>query len=256
MIINTNAAFGFWPFQRFSQDTPGKMSAHFKSEGISVSLVSSVEAILARDPDIYNREIVKKLKKYPNLQPVMVINPLLADCRERLNDYARLTKINVVKIYPAYHSYALDSECMHPFMKELRVRQTALMVQARIEDDRSQFPSMRVPSVDTSDIIRLAQKYPANSIVCLCLSKSEAVNVLKSTENVFADISYMDGLNSIPDLLMQVPSEKIVFGSHTPFLYTASARLKMAEISGEEKEKIYSGNISSILDWGDIPETF
>ncbi len=249
MIIDTNVSFGLWPFERFLQNTAGRLNTHLQTEGISTALVSSIEGILYRNPDVYNKILIEKIKKYPSLKPVMIINPLLADWKQRLYEYSRLVKVTAVKIFPVYHSYSLLAEHIDVFMDEILNLNIIVMVQVRIEDERTQLPSMRVNSLNADDIIRFAQKHPVNKIICLCLDYGEAVKILKATENVFADISYMDGVNVLPRLLQQVSAERVLFGSHTPFLYTASARMKMMyeEISPQERKKICSGNISTLM---------
>ena len=64
MITDVNVSLGFWPFQKFHQDTPAKLARHLKAEGISKALVASTEAVLFPDPLVYNRMLTKKLKPY------------------------------------------------------------------------------------------------------------------------------------------------------------------------------------------------
>ncbi len=250
MIIDVNVSLGRWPFQEFEQDTPSKLAAHLEREGISAALVSCIDSILARDPDSGNRRLFAGLKKHPSLLPVAVINPLLADWPDRLGEYAGISPVCGVKIYPGYHGYGLGSKEMGPLMKRLEDDVLPLMIQSRIEDDRSQFPSMMVKPVGVDEISAFASRHPGNKIICLCLSRGEAAGIMKTARNVYADISYMDGLNGIPELLGEVSSDRVLFGSHTPFLYTASARMKMMyrEISAQVRGRIESGNISGILE--------
>lgn len=249
MIIDTNVWFGVWPFQSFFQDSPEKLCAHVRGMGISTAMVSSIEAVLYPDPDVFNKLLLKKIGGYPDLTPVLVINPLLADAMARLQEYTEFKTLKAVKILPNYHNYKLLNGNFHVFMEILEANNILLMIQIRIEDERGQYPLMQIPPVDAKDIIRLASKYPKNKIVCLCASGLEAENILQATENVYADISYIDGAKSIGNIIQKVSPGRIVFGSHTPFFVTESARMKVMneEVSGKDIRKICSANISKLL---------
>jgi|LSQX01.3.fsa_nt_gb predicted TIM-barrel fold metal-dependent hydrolase len=254
MIIDTNVSLGCWPFQSLLLGTPFKLNAHLKKEGISLAIVSSIDAIFNRDIDFCNKQLIKQVEEYPSLVPVMVINPVLANWKENLIEYTQLTKTNAVKIYPAFHSYSLSSKYMEPLMLELKTLNMSLMVQVRIEDDRTQFPAMQVPAIGLNEIIEFSLAYPENNIECLCLNSSEAIKILNETKNVFVDISYIDGLNCLPNLIEKTSEDRILFGSHSPFLYIESAKMKTLykEIPNNVRNKICSANIFSFLQINDI----
>lgn len=249
MIIDTNISLGNWPFFRYSIDTPYRLNYHLKKLDISTGFVSSIEAVLNRDIDICNKKLIKEVEKYPSLIPVVVISPLLANWEKRLKEYIKLTKIYAVKIYPTYHSYDISPEFMSSFMEYLKTLKIPLLIQIRIEDERTQFPAMQVPTVDINKIIKLALSYPENNIECLCPSYSEAVKLLNGAKNLFVDTSYIDKINALPDLIQKTSADRILFGSHTPFLYTESSKMKLLykEISPVDIEKICSKNILSFL---------
>lgn len=249
MLIDINTGFGFWPFQSFAQNSPEKLNGHMRKAGISSALVSSIDAVLHPEPDTHNKALLKKLRNFPELRPVMVINPLLADWMERLSEYRKSGSVNAVKIFPAYHGFKVVSSTMGCFLEELEAARTVLMLQVRIEDERSQYPRMQVPALDTREIIRLANNHPGCNIICLCASAREIKNMTGAAKNIYADISYADGLNVIPFLLREIPADRILFGSHTPFFCTESARMKMSGggIPESDAKMIFSENILKLL---------
>jgi len=246
MTVDTNAWLGLWPFAPFAQDTPGKLSGYLKSAGISSALVSPADAVLCREPYTCNSRLINKLRGSRILSPIVVVNPLLADWKEKLREYSLLPAVKGVKILPNYHGYSLLSGNMPLFMEEVRKSGLLLMLQVRIEDSRMQMPSMQVPPVEAAEIIKFAREYPQNRIICLCASKREADGFLRSTRNLFVDISNMEGINCIPGLLAEHQADRVLFGSHAPFFCAASAEMKMLykDISAEDRKKICSANIS------------
>ena len=90
--------------------------------------------------------------------------------------------------------------------------------------------------------------FPEIKIVVFCPYFFEAVKLGK-IKNVYIEISFVETFKTIPALIKEIPLDKIIFGSHTPFLYTQAAisKVKYAEISEEEKEKIYFKNAVKIF---------
>ncbi|MBN1676080.1 MAG: amidohydrolase family protein [Kiritimatiellae bacterium] len=249
MLTDINVSLGFWPFQRFALDSAAKLSRHLKAEGISRALVSSVEAVLYPDPDVYNRLLLRRTKPYRNLLPVPVINPLHPDWRNRLRSYAATRAANAVKIFANYHSYSLRSRPVRDLAEELAGRKAPLVIQMRLEDERNQYPRMKVPGVKAADVAKLASRYPAQSFVCVCCYWNEAISLVREADNVYVDISFTERLNTVEALLRDVPAQRLLFGSHTPFLYARAAVMKMtaARIAKRDREAIASKNAARLF---------
>jgi predicted TIM-barrel fold metal-dependent hydrolase len=243
-MIDINVSFGSWPFQRFAENTPAKLSRHLKHEGISHALVSSIDAIFYPDPDVYNRLLVESLKPFPELLPVFTVNPILSNWEKIVDS----SKIKAVKIYPGYHNYPLLSDQIYLLADKLVENKMALMIQMRVEDERSHHPLCQIPPVPVADIIKFAKKYPLLPVICLCPYFAEAIE-LTAASNVYVDISYVETLNTIARTLRDVPAEKILFGSHTPFLYTRGATMKTeyAEIDKTTLKMITGTNARKIF---------
>ena len=246
MLIDVNVSFGNWPFQNFFLDTPGKLAKHLKKEKISSALVSSIETVLYPDPDVYNKLLFEKLKPYPFLIPIPIINPSLSDWRENLKKYKR---IKAIKVLPNYHNYSLSKKSVNVLMNELKERKMVLMIQMHLEDERNQYPLLKVSGVKFKEVIKLANRFPQIPILCLCPYYGEAVRLVKETANVYVDISFTEHLDTIATLLKEIPASRILFGSHTPFLYARSAVMKIesADISKKDAQVIMSRNISHLL---------
>jgi len=101
------------------------------------------------------------------------------------------------------------------------------------------------------EIKKFALDFPEIKIIILCGYFREVIEVCK-IENVYSDISFVESYKTLKSLLKEIPADKILFGSHAPFLYVESqiAKLTYSEIGKEDLEKISSKNILSFFDRG------
>ncbi len=236
MIIDANVSLGHWPFRKFLPDSAAKLSKHLESEGVSSALVSAAEAGFCLDPDIYNKLLIRKLRPYSNLMPIMVINPSLSNWLKTLRRYVDSPEIKAVKILPNYHNYSLARKYVAELMNELTVGKIPLLIQMRMEDERSHHPLLKVSGVDCKEVIKLAGRFPRIPILCLCPYFGEAALLVKETANIYVDISFVERLDTVASLLKEIPATRVLFGSHTPFLYTRSAIMKIKDASISRKD--------------------
>jgi len=236
-LFDVNTALGRWPFATFEQDTAGELSDHLAAEGVDLALVSSIETALFPDPHIPNLELIDALESAPNLLPLVTLDPTLSHWRDCLDIYRDRVSLNAVRVLPNYHRYILDD----PRLDELAVvlqegDHPVLVVQMRLEDERGQYPLMQVPGVPVAGIVALAQRHPSLSILCLCPYRPEAIELVRSTGNVFVDIAFVEFKDTLASLLAHIPADRILFGSHTPMLYTRAALMKMEHARADKAE--------------------
>ena len=248
-LIDANCWLGSWPFQVFTHNSAAALAEHLASEEITTALVSPTEAILHPDPNIFNDLLINTVEDYPLLKPVPVVNPTLANWKTSMAIYASTDNVHSIRILPNYHNYSLNAPCVRELMMILAELAMPLMIQIRMEDERSQYPLMQVAGVSCDEIIELAERFPDVSIICLGAYFNEAIGLLLNSWNVYVDISFIDKINTLNSLLERTTHDRIVFGSHTPFFYTRSAVLK-ADTGGilpDAARAIISENISLLL---------
>ena len=150
---------------------------------------------------------------------------------------------------PGYHDYPCLSADAAALVETLEVRDMVLIVQIRIADERTHHRLCQIPSTPVSDIIELAGRSPKLSIVAMCAQFQEAVEIAKSTSNVSFDLSHIEKMRTLPSFLRQVPVERVMFGSHTPFLTLRSAKMKLMApgISEVDRRKIACENARRIF---------
>ena len=246
MIIDINTSFGRWPFQKFGVNSTQALAKHLHTAGITKALVSSIDGILYPDPAVYDAGLFKAVKSTPMLIPVPTINPGLTNWRKTLE----ANSLKAVKIIPNYHNYPLTDPAVGQLMEVLAERKIPLMIQIRVDDERNQYPLMKIPGVDWQAVVQLANTFHNVSIVCLFAYLGEAVELAQKTGNVHVDISFIETFQTLPALLRKIPPERILFGSHTPFLYTESAvmKLKAARLAAKSYKAIASVNARRLFD--------
>lgn len=232
MLCDVNTSLGRWPFARFDQANAADLAAHLAAEGIGWALVSAIESVLFPDPHLPNADLAAAVAPHPSLVPLMTVDPTLGHWRRCLDGYRAAGCINAVRLVPNYHRYALDAPGVDDLAAALRTAShPVLVVQMRVDDERSQYPLMQVPGVPVDGVIDLARRHPDLPILCLCTYRAEAIRLGRETPNVFVDTAFIEYLDTLASLLAHVPPERVLFGSHTPFLYTRANVLKLREAS-------------------------
>ena len=247
MIIDVNVSYGFWPFQILGPDTPKKLAVLLTDKKITHALVSPVEAILYPDPVHYNERLFSELEQFSALLPVMVLNPSLKGWKSCLERFCG--KAFGVKIVPNYHCYSLHEQFIHELILELRELNLPLFIQMRIEDERNQYPLMKVPGLCVEEIIAFARMCEDHPVICLNAYYQEAIELVSNTSNVYVDTAFIEVFETMTAFVSRIPPERILFGSHTPFLYTTASLMKMKDkdISSETVQKIQFKNAEKLL---------
>ena len=158
--------------------------------------------------------------------------------------------MRAVKVHPNYHLYDLAGECGQALAASLSERDLPLLVQMRVEDERNQYPPLQISGVPVEQVQELATAHPELPIICLCAYLPEAVQLAQSAGRVLVDVAFVETLDTIAGFLERgVPAERVVFGSHTPFLYTRAARMKLdcARADGLDTEAIGGGTAAALL---------
>lgn len=239
MYIDVNVSAGTWPFIIFKDETLRDLADSQKQEGIGTSLVSHAGAILYPDPDVYNRKLLQEADGISSMHPVMVINPLLTGWEDLLDEYAGRIPLKAVKLYPNYHCYSLHSGAVNRLVETLQDKGIRLIIQMRVDDERNQYSRMKVPGVPLKQVIDLNLRFPDFPFLCLNLYKKEVFPLAEETEQVFFDFSFIEMLDTVSTLLEKIPTKRILFGSHTPFMYTCSNVLKLSKAQIPEKDRTF-----------------
>ena len=249
MIIDVNAAVGRWPFCSAQSMTPSRLSSLLAEVGVDVALCTSLEACFHEDPDEDNRRLFRQLSGHQRLHAVPVVNPRMANWPELVERWG--LEAPAVKALPSYHDYKLADPRVDALAAELTQRRRPLLVQVRMEDERVQSPAFRVPPVPVADIVALAGRFPRLTVVALGTYLTEASDLLRRAGDVRIDISFLDRLDVVGEIVRRCPpaGRRLLLGTSSPLLHARSAVLKAqtADVSRAVRQAILGGNARRLL---------
>lgn len=245
-IIDVNTSWGFWPIQKFPHDTIADLDSQLGRAGIEEAWVSATESVLYPEPDTYDRRLFRKIAEFPRLRGVKTVNPILANWQSQCR---RLLESNsppaALKIFPNYHGYHLDDS--DEVARYAAAQGLPILVQMRLNDERNQPTFLQVNGVKPQEMAAFSKRHPDTAFIALCPYLGELPVLSEGSGNLYADISFLDGGDVLQQSAEILGRERLMFGSHAPFLYPESAILKIKHSSLSHPEDICSHNVESLL---------
>ncbi len=234
-MVDCNVGLGHWPFARFGSITAARLDRELAELGITTALVWNPEAVLYEEPDVCNAALAERVARYPRLLPVPVANPRVRSAASIVERPA----IPALRLVPSYHAYRLTDEIAVTLCERAAARGVPVIVQMRVEDERSQYELLKVPGVAVDDIEDLAGRLPDLTIVAVCAYLHEVVR-LTAVPGVHVDISFAETLDTLAAIKAQAGLEKVLFGSHAPWFYARAAvsKVETATITAAEREAV------------------
>ena len=249
-LIDTSVFSGYWPFRSLSYRTPERLKSFLQPLGVRQAWVAAAEAILYPDPMLANETLLPAVAGDPFFLPVAIVDVTLAtwegDAQACLNHWG----CGALKLVPNYHQYDLG----HPRVAELvALAQQACVpvcVQVRMMDERSHHPLMKVPRVPTEEVAALARRHP-DARFLVCGAYQGELRALREAPNVWAEIAMVESERSLWGAIDALGPDRVVFASHSPFLYFAAAAAKLdvdpTDVPPEVVELVCSHNAMSLL---------
>lgn len=255
MIIDTNVYLSRWPFRRLAADEPAALVAALKRHGVTQAWAGSFDALLHRDIAAVNARLVEDCRRFGEglLVPFGTVNPTLPDWEEDLRRCHEVHKMAGIRLHPNYNNYTLDDPAFARLLRLATERKLVVQLALKMEDERTQHPLMRVPTVDTKPLLKLLPQVPGLRLVILNALRNlraELPAELAAAGAVWFEISMQEGIGGVGALLKRLPLERLLFGSYFPYFHWESALLKLRE-AGIEKEAgaILAENAKKVLAW-------
>ncbi len=248
-IIDVNAGFGFWPIQRFSFSTLSALDGEYERLGVEEVWLSAVESILYPEPETYDQRLLSAASEYPRFRVVKTINPLLANWEARLRDAHSSGILRAVKLFPNYHGAPLALPAVKNLCAVAAQLRLPVLIQMRVNDERNQPSCLQMSAVQAGEIVALAQEAPETLFIALAPYHSDLKILATGSANLLADISFMDYSNAVGAASRLFPQERLVFGSHAPWLLPQAAVMKLGhlEVPLALAAKVASGNLQAGL---------
>ena len=119
----------------------------------------------------------------------------------------------------------------------------------RLEDERGMYPAMQVAGVEVDEVVSLAASVPQLPIIALCPYLAEARQLARRTRNVCVDLAHIEAPDTVKTALSEIPADRLMFGSHTPFLCTNAEVMKLqsANVAARDLRRVAEGNARRVL---------
>ena len=250
-IVDTNASLFHWPFRRLPLDETSKLIAKYRDLGIAKAWVGSFDALLRRDMTAVNRRLVNACQSHPELIPVGSVNPRIDGWEEDLRRCLQDFKMRVIRLFPNYHGYggSLDAPSVAKLLDITGKVGTLVQLAVTMEDTRTQNTMVQIEDVDTTPLPGLLRRIPKARVQILNLRGSNFAN-LAATKNLYFDTSRADSTDGVPKLVKTVGVERVMFGTHAPFLIPEASLIRIHETSqlGDgQMRQVLSANAAQFL---------
>jgi predicted TIM-barrel fold metal-dependent hydrolase len=253
-LIDTNINISRWPLRRVRYDDTEMLASMLRHQGVAQAWTGSFDALLHKDIGSLNARLADDCRRHGHglLLPFGSINPKSPDWEEELRRCAQEHKMIGIRLNPNYHGYKLEEP---DFVRLLRLATDfRLIVQIALlmEDERMMHPMLRAELVDIAPLAGVVKNIPALQLVLLNAAgklHGQSLTTLLAAGNVFVEISMLEGVGGISNLLTQVPLNRVLFGSYAPLFYFESALLKLKEspLDNHQLEMIGHGNAKRLV---------
>lgn len=249
-MIDADVWAGHYPFRPFphpSQD-PHQIKDYLQGRGIQRACLASLHAAFYADPQQGNAELLPQVVGDNFFLPVGVINPALHNWRDTLARCVEEYGCRLVRLLPNYHLYSLADGFVVDFLAEANRHNLVVAIVKRLEDERMHPRLMKVPGVENSDIIALAQRYP-HPLVILSAYLSEIKELAAAVPELYFDIAFAETMNTMQRLTESVAADRLLFSTHAPFFYPEAAigKIESWVTSAERRQQVYGATLTQIL---------
>lgn len=247
--FDANTWLGRWPFSFAPGYTARTLRTHLTKHGIERALVSPLDAVLQPEPGPANRELLHSTRDVRGLEPVPVINPALGNWREVLAACAADARVRAVRVLPNYHDYSVRGPAMAQLVAELKERGLRLIVQMQLIDARHEFHAMTIKPVPAADLVVLLKRHRGLPMLASGLMRPDIMKLAPKFPSLLCDLSFAEWHDTMEHLLTSVPVRQLSFASHTPFLITAAACVKLdsSTLRTAQKKAVGAENLERFL---------
>jgi hypothetical protein len=255
MIIDTNVYVSHWPFRRLPGDELSALIAKLREHNVTEAWAGSFDGILHEDVGGVNKRLAETCRTAGEglLIPFGTVNPTLPDWEEDLRRCREEYGMPGIRLHPSYHGYSLDDPRFADLLRQAAERKLTVQLVLNMEDTRTQHPLVQVTEPDTGPVLKLLPQIPGLRLVIQNRKREPSGKLLGRLSyqgEVYFDFAMLEGVGAIAKLIEEIPSDRVLFGSHYPFFYFESALFKVKEsgLSESRQKAIFSENASLVLE--------
>ncbi len=239
-LIDVNVNLSRWPGRRLPVDDTAALVAMLRRQGVTQAWAGSFDGLLHKDIAAANTRLADECHRFGRglLAPFGSVNPALPDWEEDLRRCAEQFHMPGIRLHPNYHGYKLDDPRLARLLQLAAQRHLLVQLAVVMEDERMMHPLLRVEPVDTAPLAGMVKQTSGLRLVLLnALGKLRGQPLLRllAAGEVYVEISMLEGVGGVANLLAQISPARLLFGSHAPFFYFDAARLKLQESGLDEK---------------------
>ena len=229
-IIDTNVSLFQWPFRRLPLDVTTSLVKKLRSLGVAAAWAGNFEGVLHRDIAAVNQRLAQECKRYPELIPIGSVNIELPDWEEDLRRCIETHDMPGIRLHPNYHGYTLDDSRFERLLKLATANGRFVQIAALMEDVRTQHPLLRVADVDLAPLPAVMTRIAGAKVQILnSRPSSPLLEKLAKAPGIYFDTARIDGTDGVPKLVERVPTGRVMFGTHAPFLIPEAALIRVHE---------------------------
>lgn len=251
MIVDVNVHLGRWPFRRLRGDDTAALADLLRSKGVGRAWAGTFDGAFHYDLAAANARLADECRGGFFL-PFGAVNPAQIDWEEDLRRCHEVHGMKGIRVYPGYHAYALNDPRFADLLRRATERRLIVQVVLKLEDVRTQNPLWKVATPDAALLPPLLKEVPAARVVLLNALGDVRGTLLKSFSeagNAWFEISALESVGAVDALRRAVRPDRLLFGSHAPFLTWDAAALKVKEagLDAASTRQLLEGNASALL---------
>lgn len=229
-VLDSNISLFRWPFRRLPLDETTLLVEKLRSLHVTTAWAGSFECCFHRDLGEANAKLHRECETYPELIPVGTVDPSRRGWERDFETCISGLQMPGLRLFPNLHQYSID----HPAVKRLFLRAaesgTFLQVVVTLEDSRTQPEQIAAPDADLRKLPDLMKAVPDVRIQLLNLRPGVSqLAALKDLPGLFFDTARADSVDGVASLVAGTSPDRVVYGSHSPFLIPEAALIRVHE---------------------------
>jgi len=249
-ILDSNVSLFRWPFRRLPLDETEALVTKLRSLGVTAALAGSFEGPFHRDLAAANARLAEACAAHPELIPAGSIDPSLPAWERDLDRYATGHGMPAVRLFPGHHGYGLDNPRFTALLEGAAANGLLVQLAVTLEDPRTQPELAVVPELDLAPLPAAMEGAPGARVQLLNLRPRGALpETLAEMPRLHFDTARADGTDGVASLMEQVGRDRVLFGTHAPFLVPEAALVRVHEsaLDPDPLRAVLRGNADRLL---------
>jgi predicted TIM-barrel fold metal-dependent hydrolase len=254
MTIDFSCTIGPWAFRRLPVTTAEGTRKALKREGIDRAVVSSLPAVLYKNPHAGNEQLTEEIGPPSRFFiPFAVLNPRFPGWREDLRRCADDLGMKGLRLYPNYQQFSLRSREARALVRAAAELGWVTCVSVRLEDERFHHWRMKTKPTPVAPIAQLALDIPQTTVVLSGGSYADIRSFFATVgdaPNAYAEIGWLKSpLEAVKTCVQEFGAERLLMGTNFPLMvpWCGTEKVTRADIPEDAKRAIMGGNASRLL---------